>query len=122
MPMYSINDRVLLSDRRGGWDGYIASIGPLLASVPTYEVRSPARGDRREGNQIVAEVDIVKALAAPVFQVGQQVTLGGHGGVIVVDNYDGTFAVDVSEWINKNIKAIRRHVVPLWLLATENGS
>ena len=117
---FAVNDRVELTAARGGWDGYVSRVLNGPEGVPLYEVRSPARGNRDEGTQIVAEVDINQALTAATFSAGDQVNVAGLGGVVQTDNADGTFTVDVDEVLNKHMTIKRTHIIPLWQLAVQN--
>jgi len=117
---YAVNDRVELTAARGGWDGYVSRVLNGPEGLPLYEVRSPARGDRDEGTQIVAEVDISQGLTAATFSAGDQVNVAGLGGVVQTDNADGTFTVAVEEVMNKHLTVTRNHVISLWQLAVQN--
>lgn len=117
---FAVNDRVELTAARGGWDGYVGRVLNGPGGGFLYEVHSPARGDRDEGIQIVAEVDINQTLTPATFSAGDQVNVADHGGVVQSDNADGTFTVDVDEVLNRHMTITRTHIVPLWLLAVEN--
>lgn len=119
--MFQVNDRVELTAARGGWDGYVSRVLNAADGGPLYEVHSPERGNRSQGTQLVRPADVAGSLIATTFAVGDQVVVAGRGGAVVADNGDGTYEVDVDVTYNRHLTITRRHHVPLWLLATENG-
>lgn len=119
--MFEVNDRVELTAARGGWDGYVARVLTAADGGPLYEIRSPEQGNRAQGTQLVRAVDVAGGLTATTFAVGDQVAIAGRGGEVVADNGDGTYEVDVQVTYNRHLTLTRRHTVPLWLLAVENG-
>jgi len=117
--MFDINDKVELTAARGGWEGYVATLFNAPDGGTMYEVVSPKGAF--EGRQIAIEADIAQGVTPASFAVGDIVIVGRQSGTIQTDNGDGTFDVEVSETLNKHLTVTRRHVVPLWKLATENG-
>jgi hypothetical protein len=117
--VYPVGAKVTLTAARGGWTGFIfAQVG---GPQPLYQIQSPNGGDPTEATQVVAESDIAAGpLTAPVFVVGQQVTLAGAGGEVAGDNADGTYQVRIA--VPRDHYTITRvHTVPTWRLAVENG-
>lgn len=84
-----------------------------------YRVHSLASGDWDEGIQVTQDVDIQQSLAKDTFQVGEKVSVGGHGGEVTAINGDD-HTVTVDEVITKHLTVTRTHIVPLWKLAVEN--
>jgi len=117
--MFEVNDKVELTAARGGWQGYVATLYNAPDGGTMYEVVSPKGAF--EGRQIAIEADIAQEVTPASFDVGDTVIVGRHSGTIQTDNGDGTYDVEVSETLNRHLTVTRRHVVLLWILATENG-
>ncbi len=117
---YAINDKVRLAAARGAWVGFITGRASGPGAAPSWIVHS-IRDSLDEGSCVAIEQDIDTVLDAPVYTVAQQVSLGFRTGTIITDHADGTFTVRVTRDINRNIRAVTDHRVPLWLIGINNS-
>lgn len=117
---FSVGDRVQLDPAVGGFEGYVTAVvgGP---ADRLYKVQKPFADIIDSPRQVNEQQISAGPLTPPVFTVGRFITINQReSGLIVADNLDRTYNVDV-EWIaNEHLTTVRRHVVFDWQLALDN--